>query len=439
MLLAEHNRAALFDKLLPNSIAILPGAIQQYRSRNVEYPFRQNSDFYYLTAFPEPNALAVFIKQDNNPNNNQFILFNQDLDGLAQIWHGSIVGQQKAKQIFRADCAYSINQIDQVLPELLLNKQILYYPMLQNIQLETNLFNWQKTAFSKLKKSLSNYIPHTAKDLLEIVHELRLIKSAEELLRIRHVTEVSANAHNHIMHYVASHKNLTEKHIQAEFYSYCLQHGCHDMAYPPIAACGNNACTLHYTKNNHLLQDNELLLLDAGAEYEYYAADITRVLPVSGKFSAKQKDLYNLVLSAQKYAIEQIKPGKPWSAIQQAVVKVLVEGLIDFKILNGSVDELIRKNAYQEFYMHDSGHFLGMDVHDVGAYNLNNQSRSLLPGMVLTVEPGLYFAKNSTVSAKWQGLGIRIEDDVLVTENGYEILTKSAVKEIADIEHLMIN
>ncbi len=439
MLIAKQNRELLFDKLLPNSIAILPASTQQYRSKNIEYPFRQNSDFYYLTEFPEPNAVAVFIKQDNNHKNNQFILFNQDLDNDAQIWHGSMVGQEQAIKVFGADVAYSINKIDQILPELLLNKEILYYPMLQNMQLETNLCNWQKIAYSKIKKSSSVSIPKTAKDLLAIVHELRVIKSVAELKKIRLVTEVSAHAHNHIMHYIAAHKNLTEKHIQAEFYSYCLQHGCDDMAYPPIVAAGNNACTLHYTKNNSVLKNNDLLLVDAGAEYEYYAADITRVCPINGKFSSGQKDLYNLVLSAQKHAIKQIKPGKPWVAMQQAVVKFLVAGLIDLKILTGNAEDLIEQHTYQEFYMHDSGHFLGMDVHDAGMYSINNKSRTLVPGMVLTVEPGLYLARNSKIAAKWQGLGIRIEDDILVTEHGYEILTKSAVKEIADIEHLMIN
>lgn len=439
MLIAKKNREALFDKLLPNSIAILPSAVLQYRSLDVEYPFRQNSDFYYLTAFPEPNAIAIFIKEDSNHKNNQFILFNQELDEQATIWHGSRIGQKQATGIFGADLAYSINQIDNILPELLLNKEILYYPMLQNSGLEANVCKWRTTALNGVKRTSKTNIPQAAKDLLAIIHELRLIKSTLELQKIRYVTQVSANAHKHIMKYVATHKNLTERHIQAEFYSYCLQHGCNDMAYQPIVASGNNACILHYTQNIDVLKDNDIVLIDAGAEYEYYAADITRSFPVNGKFSSPQKDLYNLVLEAQKTAIKHIKPGKLWSDLQQAIVQILVEGLLDLKILKGNIDDLIASNAHQEFYMHGSGHFLGMDVHDVGAYNIHNKPRSLLPGMVLTVEPGLYFSNNANISKQWQGIGIRIEDDILVTEHGHEILTKSAIKEIADIEYLMIN
>lgn len=439
MSIAKKNREALFDKLLPNSIAILPGALIKYRSQDVEYPFRQNSDFYYLTAFPESNALAVFIKENNNSKNNQFILFNQNLDLNAEIWHGSRIGQEQAMQVFGADVAYPINQIDEILPELLLNKEILYYPMFKDTQLEASLFKWRKAALVKVKKNNKAQIPQIAKDLLSIVHELRIIKSDLELKKIRLATQVSADAHNHIIKYVAANNNLTERHVQSEFYSYCLKHGCHDMAYQPIVASGNNACILHYTQNASVLKDNDLILIDAGAEYDCYAADITRVFPVNGKFSARQKDLYNLVLVAQKQAISKIKPGEAWSNIQQAVVKVLVDGLIDLKILTGDPVDLIAKGVYQEFYMHGSGHFLGMDVHDVGAYNIKNKSRVLLPGMVLTVEPGLYFSKTSRVAEEWRGIGIRIEDDVLVTEHNCEVLTKSAIKEIADIENLMIN
>ncbi len=429
MLLAKQNRENLFAKLLPNSIVILPGNKLKYRSGDVEYPFRQDNNFYYLTKFVEPNAVAVFIK--SNDNQNQFILFNQEIDPEKEIWVGSIIGQQAVLEEFGVDIAYPINQIDLILPQLLIDKEILYYPMFQNLELDHNLHKWRVAAQKIAKTQQSKAFPQMTEDLSVILYELRLIKSSIELEKIRYVTQISAKAHEHIMRYVGSNKNkgLTEQHVQAEFYNYCLQHNCNDMAYPPVVASGKNACILHYTKNSAPLKEKELLLVDAGAEYDYYAADITRVFPINGKFSAEQKDLYQLVLYAQKEAINQIKPRLLWSDLQQTIIKCLVQGLVDLKLLKGDVDELISTKAYRSFYMHGSGHFLGMDVHDPQSYKIDGQFRSLLPGMVLTVEPGLY----------WQGVGIRIEDDILVTQHGYEILTKAATKEIDDIEHLMKN
>lgn len=427
MLIAKQNREALFAKLLPNSIVILPGNKLKYRSNDVEYPFRQNSNFYYITKFVEPNAVAVFIKSNNKDNSDQFILFSQESNLDKEIWTGPIVGQQAALELFEADLAYPINQIDLILPTLLVNKDVLYYPMFQDLELETNLYKWRNMSQQIAKSQYEKAFPLEAKDLSAILYELRLIKSPLELEKIRYVAQVSAKAHEHIMKYVASNKNLTERQVQAEFYNYCLQHDCQDMAYQPVVASGENACILHYTKNSAVIKKHDLLLVDAGAEYDYYAADITRVCPANKKFSAKQRDLYQVVLYAQKQAINLVKPGLLWSKLQQTIVYSLVQGLVDLKLLTGNVDELISTNAYRAFYMHGSGHFLGMDVHDPSVYKINDQFRSLSPGMVFTVEPGLY----------WQGIGIRIEDDILVTEHGHEVLTKSAVKEIEDIEHLM--
>jgi Xaa-Pro aminopeptidase len=427
LLIAKQNREALFAKLLPNSIVILPGNKLKYRSNDVEYPFRQNSNFYYITKFVEPNAVAILIKSNNKDHLNQFILFSQESNLEKEIWTGPIVGQQAALELFEADLAYPINQIDLILPTLLVNKDILYYPMFQDLELETNLYKWRNMSQQIAKSQYEKAFPQEAKDLSAILYELRLIKSQLELEKIRYVAQVSAKAHEHIMKYVASNKNLTERQVQAEFYNYCLQHDCQDMAYQPVVASGENACILHYTKNSAVIKKHDLLLVDAGAEYDYYAADITRVCPANKKFSAKQRDLYQVVLYAQKQAINLVKPGLLWSKLQQTIVYSLVQGLVDLKLLTGNVDELISTNAYRAFYMHGSGHFLGMDVHDPSVYKINDQFRSLSPGMVFTVEPGLY----------WQGIGIRIEDDILVTEHGHEVLTKSAVKEIEDIEHLM--
>ena len=307
MLIAKQNREALFAKLLPNSIVILPGNKLKYRSNDVEYPFRQNSNFYYITKFVEPNAVAVFIKSNNKDNSDQFILFSQESNLDKEIWTGPIVGQQAALELFEADLAYPINQIDLILPTLLVNKDVLYYPMFQDLELETNLYKWRNMSQQIAKSQYEKAFPLEAKDLSAILYELRLIKSPLELEKIRYVAQVSAKAHEHIMKYVASNKNLTERQVQAEFYNYCLQHDCQDMAYQPVVASGENACILHYTKNSAVIKKHDLLLVDAGAEYDYYAADITRVCPANKKFSAKQRDLYQVVLYAQKQAINLVK------------------------------------------------------------------------------------------------------------------------------------
>lgn len=461
-------RNALFKELLPNSIAIIPSGKIQYRSKDVEYPFRQDSDFYYLTGYPENNALAVFIKEEqesndadvngniklNANNKNKFILFNQRNNLKHQIWHGKLIGQEQAVLHYGADYAYPIEKIDEILPKLLLGKKIVYYSgftlSLNNLNLHNldldYLDRWQLIVFnffkkhSKVKAFSENQFKQN-KDLLSIIHKLRVIKFPIELDKIRYVTKISADAHNHVMRYVANSKNLTEKHVHAEFYKYCLQNGCDDMAYSPIIAAGDNACILHYTKNVSKLQEDELLLIDAGAEYSNYAADITRTFPVSGKFSAHQKEIYNLVLFAQKQAIEQIRPGQLFNNIQRTVVSIIVQGLIDLKILSGNLADLIHQQAYKQFYMHGSSHFLGLDVHDVGNYTINQHPIPLRQGMVLTVEPGLYFPfdAQNRLNMKWQGIGIRIEDDILITEKGFEILTSNAIKEIDEIEHLMLN
>ena len=429
MLIAKQNRKALFTKLPSNSIAIIWGNKLQYRSHDVEYVFRQNSNFYYLTAFEEPNAVAVFIKTLYNEE--QFILFSQALNIDQAIWTGSIIGQKLAVELYGADLAYSIDQIDDILPELLVHKEILYYPMLQMAAIETNLLKWRNIS-QKITKAKNNYFfPNKSQDLHAVLYELRLIKSPLELENMRYVAQISAKAHEHVIRYVANNSNLTERHIQAEFYNYCLKHGCTDMAYPPIVAAGTNACILHYTKNSARLKQSDLLLIDAGAEYNYYAADITRTFPINGKFSAKQRDLYQLVLQAQKAAINTIKPKLLWSNLQQTIVLFIVQGLVDLKLLSGNIYDLISNQAYKKFYMHGSGHFLGMDVHDPSSYKINNEYRQLLPGMVLTIEPGIYIQE--------EGIGIRIEDDILVTELGYEVLTKDAIKDVDDIEYLMKN
>jgi len=429
LLIAKQNRQALFNIMQPNSIAILWGKKLQYRTHDVEYLFRQDSNFYYLTAFEEPEAIAVFIKF--TASEQQFILFSQAKNLDQEQWSGPIIGQQLAKEIYGADLAYDILQIDNILPELLLNKAVLYYPVLQKLELENDLLKWRNLSSKIIKAKNNHFFPRITQDLSAILYELRLIKSPLELKNIRYAAEISAKAHEHIMYYVANSKQLTEKHIQTEFHNYCLRNGCTDMAYPAIVASGANACILHYTKNSAMLKSGDLLLIDAGAEYNYYAADITRTFPINGKFSGLQRDLYQLVLRAQHLVINKIKPGLLWSDMQNTIVHCITQGLVDLKILQGNIDQLIESAAYKKFYMHGSGHFLGMDVHDPSTYKIDNQYRTLLPGMVLTVEPGIYIREHN--------IGIRIEDDILVTNNGFEVLTKISIKDIDDLEYLMKN
>ena len=444
LLISSQHRQQLFAKLLPNSIVILPGNDIRYRSNDVEYRFRQDSNFHYLTNFPEPKAIAVFIVGGNPARDHRFILFTQSQDPRTKIWDGDRIGQQGAIELFEADEAYVVDDFAVMLPELLLNKQAIYYPVdINNVHNIYRASKWQLDIIDTLNKSLLPDLQVI--DLLPIIAELRVIKSSQELRYIKKAAIVSAEAHNHVMQYIAIHNSsnnlsklpLTERQVQAEFYNYCLQHGCDDMAYNPIVAGGNNGCILHYTANNSQLQMGDLLLIDAGAEYQYYAADISRTFPISGKFSARQQDLYQLVLLAQQSAIAMIKPGIKWKELQQVVINTLVTGMVDLGILVGSIDGLIEAGAYRDFYMHGSGHFLGLDVHDSGKYLIDGESRELVSGMVFTVEPGLYFAADANVAPEWRGIGIRIEDNIVVTTDGYEVLTNAAVKQIAEIEQLM--
>ena len=440
--IAKFNRDKLFSQLLPNSIAILFGDKLKYRNNDVAYTFRQNSDFLYLTGFNEPNAIAVFIKGDLALSQDKFILFHQRLDDNYKIWNGAGVTNEQLSNLFGVDESYFTDQIDVVLPGLLSNKDLIYHPLKNNF-ITNKIKNWQELSLQLAKNKTTAFSKQGVQDLSALIHQLRMIKSDLELEKIRYVTNKSANAHKHIMEYVAKHKNLTERDIQAQFYCYCLQQGCEDMAYTPIVAAGANACVLHYHKNSELLHHGDLLLIDAGAEYCGYAADITRVLPINGKFSSRQKEIYNLVLLAQQQAIAKIAPGELLVNIQKNIVEVLVDGLVDLKILDGSREELINNQAYKSFYMHNFGHFLGLDVHDVSVVDKNASQTTtgikLEPRMVLTVEPGLYLPASLPIDPVWHDIGIRIEDDILVTVNGAENLTAAAPKEVDEIEYLMLN
>jgi len=413
------------------NIALIGSAAVRARNRDVNYPFRQDSDFYYLTGFNEPDSLAVFIP---GRKQGEYILFCREFDEKKALWEGAHAGLEGATVHYKADDSFPIDDLDDILPGLLEDKGKVYYPIGRDSDLDHNLLVWINHIRSQSRSGVT--APGELASLEHILHEMRLFKSPEELKLMRRAADVSANAHVKAMQKCKP--GLYEYQIEAEIIYNFIQDGLRAVAYPSIVAGGKNACVLHYTENADQLKSGDLLLIDAGAECDHYAADITRTFPVSGRFSEPQKQLYQLVLDAQAAAIAQIKPGLPWHLAHDASVEALTKGLVALGLLKGKVTKLIKDEKYKQFYMHRIGHWLGMDVHDVGDYKLDKEWRLLEPGMVLTIEPGLYIPADClTVDEQWRGIGIRIEDDVLVTAEGHEILTGGAPKTIAEIESLM--
>jgi len=427
----KKRRKQLMQRIGKGNIALLASSATKIRNRDVHYPFRQDSDFYYLTGFSEPDALAVFIP---GREQGEYILFCREFDPTKALWEGVHAGLEGATKHYQADDAFPIDDLDEILPGMLENKQKVFYPMGRDSELDHRLLDWINHIRGQSRSGI--IAPGELVSLEHTLHEMRLFKSPEEIKLMRRAAEVSANGHIKAMQRCKA--GLYEYQIEAELVHHFMQEGLRSLAYPSIVAGGKNACVLHYTGNTDKLKNGDLLLIDAGAECDHYAADITRTFPVSGQFSEPQKQLYQLVLDAQTAAIEQIKPGTPWNNAHDASVEVLTKGLVTLGLLEGKVKTLIKKEKFKQFYMHRIGHWLGMDVHDVGDYKVDQKWRLLEPGMVLTVEPGLYIpADCKTVDEKWRGIGIRIEDDLLVTEHGHEILTHSVPKTIPEIEALM--
>ena len=427
----KKRRKQLMQRVGEGNIALIGSASMHTRNRDVNYPFRQDSDFYYLTGFNEPDALAVFVP---GRTQGEYILFCREFDAKKALWEGAHSGLEGATTHYDADDAFPIDDLDDILPGLLENKTKVFYPMGCNLELDHNLLEWINHIRNQSRSGI--IAPGELVSLALILHEMRLFKSAEELKLMRRAAEVSAHAHIRAMKNCKA--GLYEYQIEAELIHHFIDNGLRAVAYPSIVAGGKNACTLHYTENNSKLKNGDLLLIDAGAECDHYAADITRTFPISGRFNEAQKQLYQLVLNAQTAALEQIKPGLPWNLAHDASVEVLTQGLLDLGLLKGKLKKLIKDEKYKQFYMHRIGHWLGMDVHDVGDYKIKQEWRLLEAGMVLTVEPGLYIPVDcKSVDEKWRGIGIRIEDDVLVTPTGHEILTSGVPKSIADIEALM--
>lgn len=422
------RRKTLMRAIGKKGVALIASASPCFRNMDVEYPYRQNSDFYYLTGFDEPESVAVFIPHRQK---GEFILFCRERDPEKAVWTGSYMGLENVRCTLGADESFSITELEQRLPGLLENRDRIYFAVGEEDRLNRAVF---KAVHTIQRQSRSGaHAPYEFVALSHVLHEQRLHKSDNEITLLRKAIEIAVLAHKRAMR--ASYPGRYEYEIEAELeYEFAL-HGCRSAAYPCIVASGENACTLHYTDHRSRLKDGDLLLIDAGAEYQYYAADITRTFPINGHFTEPQRLIYELVLRAQEAAFSEIRPGRTWAAPHAAAVKVLTQGLIQLGLLSGTLSTLLRNEAYKKFYMHRTGHWLGMDVHDVGTYRIKNRWRIFRPGMVLTVEPGLYIRSDcEEVAPHWRGIGIRIEDDVLVTPNGHEILTAALPKSVVDIE-----
>ena len=424
------RRQRLMDMMGEGSIAIVPTAPVRPRNRDVEFPFRPDSNFYYLTGFAEPEAVAMLAP---GREQGEFVMFCRERDPTQEQWHGGRLGLEGVCERHGADDAFPIGDIDDILPGLLENKSRVYYALGHFPEFDHRMLGWvaRVRGGSRSSGGLGAFVM-----LDHLVHEMRLFKSRAEVDTMSKAAAVSAAAHERAMR--VCRPGMAEYQIEAELLYEFTRAGCRAAAYPSIVAGGANACTLHYTDNTDRLRDRDLLLIDAGAELECYASDITRTFPVNGRFTRAQRDVYSVVLAAQEAAIDTAAPGRTFDDVHMAAVQVLVDGLVDLGALKGRVKRIVQKEKYKRFYMHRTGHWLGMDVHDVGDYRIDDQSRVLEPGMVMTVEPGLYIAPDDEKAPKrLRGIGIRIEDDVLVTKSGREVLTSAAPKSIDEIESLV--
>jgi len=426
----EKRRQQMMRMMGEGSIAILPASPVRSRNRDVEYPYRPDSDFYYLTGFSEPEAVAVLMP---GRDHGEYLLFCRERDPEMETWNGRRAGQEGAKAAFHAEDSFPITDIDDILPGLLEKCEKVYYTMGCDPGFDNRLLGWLKIIRQHARSGART--PDEFVSLEHLLHDMRLFKSKHEVKQVQKAIDISIEAHKRAMR--ACKPGMMEYEIEAELLYEFNKSGC-GFAYPSIVGGGENGCILHYTDNQDELKDGDLLLIDAGAEYNCYAADITRTFPVNGKYSGEQKAVYEVVLEAQLAAIDAVKPGNQWQDPHHAAVRVLAEGMSQLKILKGSADYLIETEKYKQLYMHRTGHWLGMDVHDVGDYKVGDEWRELETGMALTVEPGMYIAEGSPdVGERWWNIGIRIEDDVLVTEKGCKVLTKAMPKAIKDIESLM--
>lgn len=425
----QQRRSQLLSKM-GEGIAIIPTAQEALRNRDSHYAYRFDSYFYYLTGFKEPESVLVLIAGKENKS----ILFCRDKDLEREIWDGFRYGPDAAKEQFGFDEAYSINQLGEYVPKLLGNQAKLFYSLGADTRWDARIAGWLNAVRDLVRTGVS--APSDITDIRQLVDVMRLVKSPYEQDLMRRSASIAAAAHNRAMKFTRPNKQEYE--IEAEFLHDFYRNGAQSPAYTSIVAGGANACTLHYNANNSILNEGDLLLVDAGCELDGYASDITRTFPINGKFSAAQRDLYELVLNAQLAAIAVAKPGNPWNTPHEAALDILVQGFIDFKLCKGSKDEVLESGSYRQFYMHRTGHWLGLDVHDAGEYKDRAGNWVLLEaGNTLTVEPGCYVRPAENVPEHFWNIGIRIEDDVLITKASNEVLTKNAVKSVTDIEAMM--
>jgi Xaa-Pro aminopeptidase len=425
------RRQLLMSHMEPNSIAILPSATEKIRNRDADYPFRQDSDFYYLCGFPEPEAVLVLIP---GREHGETILFCRERDRTREIWDGYRAGPEGACSKYQADDAFPIGDIDDILSGLLEGRERVYYSMGRDQSFDQKVMAWVNTIRAQVRSGASP--PGEFLNLDHLLHDQRLFKRAAEIRIMREAAEISAEAHCRVMKLCKP--GLYEYELEAEILHAFMTSGSRSPAYNSIVGSGDNACILHYVDNTKKVKEGELVLIDAGCELEHYASDITRTFPVSGKFSSEQKAIYQLVLNAQAAAIDAIKPGNHWNDPHEVSVKVITQGLVDLGLLEGDFETLIKEEKYKLFYMHRIGHWLGMDVHDVGDYKIDGEWRVLEPGMVMTVEPGIYIAPDEkTVAKKWRGIGVRIEDDVVITKSGCDVLSSGVPKTVKEIEKMM--
>lgn len=426
----QSRRRKLFENMAINSAALFFAAPEKYRSNDTEYPYRQDSDFWYFSQFNEPDALLIFIKRAVT---HEVIIFNRSKDEQAEIWTGKRLGQLLAKNKLSVDHAYDYDSLTRLLPILLKGLKTIYHVQ--------GRYHYADLIVSEVLKQLRRQkeplaqTPSVQIDWRPIVHEMRLIKSADEIEIMRKAAGICALGHIRAME--KCRPLLYEYQLESEVLYAFSQQGARYPAYNTIVGSGENGCILHYTENCHLLNDGDLVLIDAGCEYQGYASDITRTFPINGKFSSAQKEIYTLVLTMQLTAISLLKPGTTIDKVNQQIITILLTGLVKLGILTGNIETLKIESAYKPFYMHGLGHWLGLDVHDVDGGSVLAKNRILEPGMILTVEPGLYFSKNIDIPQKYQGIGIRIEDNILITETGNEVLTTGVPKGIDDIEAIM--
>ncbi len=425
----HQRRRARLAAAMQAGVAVVPTASERTRNRDSHYLYRFDSYFYYLTGFREPGAVLVIVAGEPAKS----ILFCRDKDPEREIWDGFRHGPEAARAAFGFDEAHSIAKLDALMPDLIAGHAALYCHLGADAAWDARVMDWINQLRDRARSGVT--APREVKDVHALLDEMRLIKGPEELAVIRRAAAISAGAHRRAMR--AARPGRAEFEIEAELLHEFRRHGAQAPAYTPIVAGGERACVLHYVQNDGVLKDGDLLLIDAGCELDGYAADLTRTFPVNAKFSGPQREIYQLVLAAQATAIAAVKPGNLWDAPHRAAVNTLAQGLIDLKLLSGSLEQALETEAYKKFYMHRTGHWLGLDVHDAGDYKHAGQWRALVPGMVLTVEPGCYLRAGEGVPQRFAGIGVRIEDDVLVTDAGAEVLTRDAPKSLADIEALM--